>query len=76
MKNQKLKHTASILGVSILVAAWLIAGPDILSSFGASEKLTKLLTLPIAFIAFVWIVSSDKNFIACERRAFKRLIGK
>jgi hypothetical protein len=76
MKNYKYKHTASILGVSILAAAWLIGGPDILSKFGASEKATELLTLPVAMIAFFWIVSRNKSFIACERRAFKRLIGR
>lgn len=76
MKNHKSKHTASVLGVSILAAAWLIGGPDILTKLGASEKATELLTLPVAMIAFIWIVSRDKSFIACERRAFKRLIGK
>lgn len=76
MKNNKSKHTASSLGVSILAAAWLIAGPDILTRFGASERLTELLTYPVAMIAFIWIVSRDKGIIACERRTFKRLIGR
>ncbi len=77
MKNtSKRKHTALILGVSILAAAWLIGGPDILAKFGVSSEKAELFTLPVAMIAFIWIISRDKDLIACERRAFKRLIGK
>jgi Na+/pantothenate symporter len=76
MRNHALKHTASILGVSILAAAWMVGGPDILAKFGASERLIEMLTLPVAMIAFLWIVSRDKEAMACERRAFRRLIGK
>lgn len=76
MKNNKLKHSASILGVSTVAAAWLIAGPDILLNLGASARVTELLTLPVAMIAFIWIVSKDKKAMACDRRILKRLFGK
>ena len=76
MKTNKTRQSASILGVAMFAAAWLIGGPDILSEFGASERLAELLTMPVSMIAFIWIISRDSEMIACERRIFKRLIGK
>lgn len=75
MTSQR-KLTVQILSISILAAAWLIVGPDLLIGLGLSEKIAELLTLPVAMMAFLWIISGNHGFMRCEYRAFRRLLGK
>ena len=78
MKNRKndSKRTATVLGNAILAAGWLVNGPDILLTWGIGETANDLLTWMPAMSVFFWSIASDKQKLACEARAFKRLIGR
>ena len=65
-----------ILPLSILAAAWMIMGPDWMMGWGmASEKWVTFLTWLPAGIVFWMIVSARPGFYACEKRAFRRVLG-
>lgn len=74
-KNDK-KRTALILGGAFVAAAWLISGPVLLDKWGISGKANGLLIWIPAMIVFFGSIAGDKKKLACERRAFKRLIGR
>jgi len=65
-----------ILGAALLAAAWMIAGPDLLQKFNWHPKIVDILVWVPAMLVFFWSISGNKKFLACERRSFKRLIGK
>jgi len=68
-------QSLKILSAAILAAAWMIAGPDVLQKFSWHPKVVDLLTWVPAMTVFFWSISGSKTFLACERRAFKRLLG-
>lgn len=65
-----------ILPASILAAAWMITGPDWLSSQNImSEKWITLLTwVPVGIVSWM-ILSSKPGFYACEVRTFRWILG-
>ena len=77
MGNNKTYRNRSllILGAALLAAAWMIGGPDALQRFNWHPKVVELLVWIPAMIVFFWSISSNKKFLACERRAFKKLLG-
>jgi len=70
-RNRSIK----VLGLAILVAAWMIAGPGVLNRLNLHGTVVELLVWVPAMIVFFWSISGHKKFIACERRAFKRLLN-
>jgi len=75
MRNNILKNRGVIiLGASILAAAWMIVGPDVLNKFNLDETAVEILVWMPAMILFFGSISGHKDFIACERRAFKKLL--
>lgn len=64
-----------ILGAASLAAAWMIGGPDVLHGLAWHPKVVKLATYVPAIMVFFWSISGNNKFLACERRAFKRLLG-
>jgi len=77
MGNNKTYRNRSllILGAAVLAAAWMIGGPDALQRFNWHPKVVELLVWIPAMIVFFWSISGNKKFLACERRAFKKLLG-
>jgi len=77
MGNNKTYRNRSllILGAALLAAAWMIGGPDALQRFNWHPKVVELLVWIPAMIVFFWSISGNKKFLACERRAFKKLLG-
>lgn len=74
MNNHK-QRTIKILGSAILAAAWLMAGPKLLTKWGVNGTANDLLVwIPAMTIYFVSILG-DKSVYACEARAIKRLLG-
>lgn len=79
MKNTRkkdIRKTAIILGGAIIAPAWLIAGQEFLSQRGINGKINDLLVWMPAMIVFFGCIAGDKRTLACEARAFRRLIGR
>lgn len=78
MHNNKSYRTRTflILGAAILAAAWMIAGPGVLGRLNWHMKVVDLLTWVPAIMVFFWSISGNTKFLACERRAFKKLLGR
>lgn len=78
MSNNKTyrNRTFLILGAALLSAAWMIAGPDLLQRFNWHPKAIDILVWIPAMIVFFWSISGHRKFLACERGAFRKLIGK
>ncbi len=78
MRNRKIYKNKSwlILVAAILAAAWIIGGPDILQKLNWHSKIIYFLTWMPAIIVFFWSISGNNKFLACERRAFRRLLGR
>ena len=79
MKNQRKytrKKTAIILGSALCAAAWLIAGPDVLKGWGITGTSNQVLVWMPTMVLFFASIASDKQMLACEARAFRRLLGK
>ncbi|MCF6219846.1 MAG: hypothetical protein L3J65_01915 [Robiginitomaculum sp.] len=78
MTNYKTYGTKSwqILGAAFLAAAWMIGGPDILSKLNWHGKVIDLATWIPTIMVFFWSISGNNKFLACERRAFRRLLGR
>ncbi len=75
MTNHK-RHIAKTLGVAMLAAAWIIAGPDWLAKLGIqNSKAIDLLTLTPAVIVMFFIIKARPGFLACERRTFKKILN-
>lgn len=75
-KNKQYRNRSFlILGAAICAAAWMIGGPDALQRFNWHPKVVELLVWIPAMTVFFWSISGNKNFIACERRAFKKLLN-
>lgn len=75
-KNSNKLHIAKILSISLLAAAWIIAGPDWLSKLGLQNaKAIDLLTLIPALMVMFSVVRTRPDFLTCERRTFKRILG-
>ena len=64
-----------VLGLAILAAAWMIAGPSVLNRLNLHETVVELLVWVPAMTVFFWSISGHKKFMACERKAFKRLLN-
>ncbi|PHR61566.1 MAG: hypothetical protein COA43_02200 [Robiginitomaculum sp.] len=63
-KNNMFKNNSKIwplIGVSLLVAAWLISGEDILQRIGAPEKIISALVNAPAILVFVWIITGKSR---------------
>jgi|GEM_PF-3318593 len=75
-KKKTTKQVTLTLGSSILAAAWLISGPDILSATGWHSKIIDILVWVPAMAVFFFAISPNQAFLECERRAFRRLLGK
>lgn len=77
MSNNKTYRNKSfmILGAAVLAAAWMIGGPDVLQRFNWHPKVIDIATMIPAITVFFWSISGNKNFLACERRAFKKLLN-
>ena len=74
-KKKSLKYK-SILPLSFVAAAWMIAGPAWLETLGLqSDKLIDLITFVPAMGVMLMIVMARPGFIACERHTFKRILG-
>jgi len=77
MSNKTYRNRSIVtLGAALLAAAWMIGGPDLLNKFNLSTTVVELLVWVPAMIVFFWSISGNKKFLACERRSFKKLIGK
>lgn len=78
MNNNKpiRKRTVLILGTSLIAAAWLIAGPDMLKNLGLTGRVANVLVNTPAMLLAFWIISKNRGFMRCEYRAWKRLIGR
>jgi len=74
MRNSK--SSMMIIGAALLAAAWLIKGADIMQNLGLSAKAEVFLLYLPAMLIFLVPGMVNKNFIACERRAWKRLFGR
>lgn len=70
------KRTYLILGVALLAAAWMIGGPDILRTLNWHAKVIDLAIWVPAIMVFFWSISGQKKFLSCERRAFRKLLGR
>jgi len=64
-----------ILGTALLAAAWMIAGPDVLQRFNWHPKLVNFLVFAPSIMVFFWSISGYNKFLACERRAFRKILG-
>lgn len=78
MSNNKpiRKRVVLILGVALIAAAWLIAGPDMLENLGLTGRVADVLVNAPAMLLFFWMISKNRGFMRCEYRAWKRLIGR
>ncbi len=65
-----------ILGAAILAAAWMIVGPIMLQKMGWHSKAIDLATWMPAIMVFFWSISGNNKFLACEGRAFRKLLGR
>ncbi len=75
-KTYKRSYIYKTLGISLLAAAWLIAGPDWLTKLGLQNaKIIELLTLIPALTVMFTLIAARPGFVACERRTFKRILG-
>jgi hypothetical protein len=72
--NNFRKQPGAILLMSILAAAWLIGGPDLLAKTGIGESAIGTLTWGPAMIAYFWVISPNRSFLRCEVQTFRRLI--
>ena len=71
-----MNKTFKILGIAVAAAAWLIVGPEFLEAQGVSTKIADLLTFTPSIIAIILVTSGNRNFMACEYRAWRRIFGK
>jgi len=77
MKKPTYKNrTFLILGTSILAAAWLIKGPDILQGLAMPTKAVDLLVYMPAMVLVFIMAGLNRNFMRCEYRAWRRIFGK
>jgi len=66
----------AILGLSILAAAWIIASPDWIAGLGMqNDKLIDIISYIPAMGVVLMMGDLRPEFIACERRTFKRILG-
>ena len=70
------KRTGIVLGGALIAAAWLIGGPELLVKWGISGKANDLMVWLPAMGLYFSLITSHKNTMACEARAFKRLFGR
>ncbi|MBL4870637.1 MAG: hypothetical protein JKX72_06755 [Robiginitomaculum sp.] len=75
-QSNRNKSAFMIIGGSILAAAWMIVGPDILEPFNMPFKVVDLLVFIPSMIIMFWIISGNKSFMACEYRAWRRLFNR
>ena len=64
-----------ILGTALLAAAWMIGVPDVLQRFNWHPKLVDFLVFAPSVMVFFWSISGHNKFLACERRAFRKMLG-
>ncbi len=72
----KRKPAILILGAAIIAATWWIVGPDVLQTWGITERLAGALVNGPAMLVALWLISSNRNFMRCEYRTWKRIIGR
>lgn len=74
-KNNRF-HVIKTLSISLLAAAWIIAGSDWLTKLGLhNAKAIEFLTLIPALTFMFFMIKARPSFLSCERRTFKRILG-
>ena len=76
MRNTYRHKSWLILSAAILAATWMVAGLEVLGRLNWPTKIIDLLTWMPAIMVVFWSISGKTKFLACERRAFKKLLGR
>ncbi len=71
-----MNRVLKMLIVVVPATAWLFVGPEILQAQGVSNRFADLLAFTPSIFAISWVTSWNRDFMACEYRAWKHLLNR